>query len=328
MDVHHKSAALSDFAILLVAYRRTENVQKIVSTCLDYGFKNLFIHLDGPGSSDPEILEDQKKIHTYLQTLRQNETLNVQVLKSNKNKGIAVSVISACNWAFGSGSQSFLIVLEDDCLPTHEFFAFCQEFAHFLLQPRNLILCGTNPSPQLIASGQPALSHYSLTWGWMTSRVNWPTILNFYRINPAQSVLADLRSTHRVDSFWNAGYRRAIQGFTDVWDTVLVRSLRNENLFAILPPWTLVSNVGDDKFATHTRIGSPWTLSSANSKSVPMLEPIINNSVDLWLEQNLFKIRLRHLLSTKYTLLIDSLNPRRKKFRDSLPKRLRHEERN
>jgi len=317
-----ENKALSDFAVLILAYRRAENIEMIAKNCIDYGLRNLFIHIDGAESSDPKIFEDQKAINGFLTELKTQSNSHVQVLRSARNKGIAVSVITACDWVFSASSNKFIIVLEDDCIPTSEFFDFCLQYADYLQRPRNLILCGTNPSPIKEASVAPILSHYSLTWGWMTSRENWSEIRHFYFINPIRALLSDLFSIRKVDCYWNAGYRRAIQGVTDVWDTVLVRSLRKQSFFALLPPSSLVSNIGDDQFATHTKPGSQWTLSVSNPRSVPFSEPKFDLSIDNWLEHNVFQIRVRHIFTTKFTLLTDIFTRRKRRFGHSLPKRL------
>lgn len=316
---------LADFAVLIVAYRRADNVEKIAKSSIDYGIQEIFIHVDGVGSTDPQIVEDQKKMSNFLKSLKANTSTRVQVLQSTHNKGIAVSIISACDWVFSTSSRSFLIVLEDDCLPTEEFFEFCREYSNFLSHPQNLLLCGTNPSPKTLSTGIPILSHYSLTWGWMTNREKWLKIKRFYRVKPIWTVLIDLVSFRKIDCFWNAGYRRAIQGITDVWDTVLVRSLRNQKFFAILPPWTLVSNVGNDNFATHTKPGSTWTLPVSNPKKVGLFNPLKDTSVDSWFEDHLFQIRSRHVITTKFTLFKDIFTRSQRRFQNSLPNRLTQE---
>jgi hypothetical protein len=113
--------------------------------------------------------------------------------------------------------------------------------------------------------------------------------------------------------YWNAGSRRALEGFTDVWDTLLVRELIRHDLRVLLPGSNLVQNNGDEEFATHTRGEQKWTHFPVGTFNKPRIEPEFSTTLDIWLRRNLFRISKRHLISTRITWLIDRTGVRKKR---------------
>jgi hypothetical protein len=105
--------------------------------------------------------------------------------------------------------------------------------------------------------------------------------------------------------YWRAGARRALQGRVDVWDTALASFLIENNFQTILPPIPLVTNIGNDEFATHTKESSQFlnvktgVLDNSGSAVARVSE------VDSWMKNNFYKIAIRHLLTTRITQLID-----------------------
>jgi hypothetical protein len=84
-----------------------------------------------------------------------------------------------------------------------------------------------------------------------------------------------------------------------------------------LPPTNLISNIGNDSVATHTRSDRMWTNAIQNEfLREDFGVPIVNLKADLWLKKNLYKIRLRHAFSTKFTRIQDRF--REPKFTDLL----------
>ena len=112
--------------------------------------------------------------------------------------------------------------------------------------------------------------------------------------------------------YWREGARRAFEGYVDVWDTPLVYVINKGSYFSLLPPTNLISNIGNDSVATHTRNDGVWTNATQNDFSKEDFGvPSVNVEADLWLKKNLYKIRFRHLFSTSFTKIKDKFrNPK------------------
>ena len=187
------------------------------------------------------------------------------------------------------------------------------------------IICGTQFIPSYLTQGRSLLSHYALTWGWATNRKNWTRLRKIFFDPPNKPITRDLLSEDSEEAFWRAGARRARLGFTDVWDTILLEHLHDKKSYAIHPPANLIKNLGNDDASTHVSRSSVWTnrevqmefLSEGNS-------PVFSENCDYWIKHYFYRIRTRHLFTTKITLVLDQILPRRRrKFGKVLAERLR-----
>jgi hypothetical protein len=113
--------------------------------------------------------------------------------------------------------------------------------------------------------------------------------------------------------YWNAGSRRALEGFTDVWDTILVRELLRHSFRVLLPAENLVQNTGDEKFATHTSGTQLWTRFPVGTFGNSDFSPNFLAPLDRWMRKRLFKISKRHLVTTRLTWLMDRVGFREKR---------------
>lgn len=323
MDMAEFETSNIQLSVLIVAYRRWENVAQILESCWQAGVRDIYLSLDAPRDNNKEAREDQlalMKVVSDFET-RTHETIKKQNLATNQ--GCAVNVILGCEWAFQTAE--YLVVLEDDCLPSSYFFDFCRaELMHVKNDNICWLLCGSQFAPVSITNDRVSLSKYALTWGWATHRSKWLEIREAFFSPSKFPEIKDLFSILPGDSFWNAGARRAIRGFTDVWDTVLLQRMIREGKYAILPQQNLVENVGNDQVSTHTDSDSPWVRRKICADNESQFNsPVLNGTLDKWLSRHFYRIRFRHLLSTKFTLLLDLLFYKsRKRFKHPLRERL------
>jgi hypothetical protein len=120
--------------------------------------------------------------------------------------------------------------------------------------------------------------------------------------------------TRAETTYWNAGSRRALDGYTDVWDTLLVREMIRHNTYSILPGANLVRNVGNDAHALHTHGEQSWTNFPTGNFHGYESSLEFNENFDKWARMIFYGISCRHLLSTKVTWLRDLFftKPRRR----------------
>ena len=318
-----EKGTLADISILIVAYRRPFNVEKILYSSKLAGFTKLYITLDAPKDASGKAFDDHGKTIEVVETFERQTGITVNKRYFESNHGCAVSLITGIDWVL-SDSQK-IIILEDDCLPTDNFFEFIVNKMPFLENSSDIwLICGTQFAPEQITRGSSPISRFALTWGWATTKERWKEIRPSFYDKPNHLNLRDIFALTPKQAFWTAGYRRAHQGFTDVWDTVLIQRMHQMRKFAILPSVSLVLNVGNDEVSTHVPGNSQWT----NRIPVGSIEnihsdPAKNSRVDSWLENSFYGIRIRHVLTTKLTLLLDLFfSKRRRKFESSLSSRL------
>jgi hypothetical protein len=313
----------ASLSVLIVAYRRWQNVSQILESCHNAGVGDIYLSLDAPNDVAGDAGRDHEAIKVVTAEFEKRTGRSVKKRISTKNQGCAVNVILGCDWAFESAT--YLAILEDDCLPSKSFFDFYRSTISYLATDETCwLLCGTQLAPESITLGNTSLSRYPLTWGWATNVDKWREIRKAFFQVSTNPELKDLVSIQKEDAFWNAGARRAVRGFTDVWDTVLVQQMQNLNKLAILPGYNLIENNGNDHLATHTKDDSPWIGNSVDTSiSASGGNPRYNPLLDEWLRDNVFQIRYRHIITTKLTLLFDFiLRKYRRRFGLDLEKRL------
>jgi hypothetical protein len=303
-------------SVLIVGFRRSKNINAILEQALRLGAPQIFVALDGPRNLEDKADTDQSlAVATDFQN---SYPSRVHIKKSNENLGCAVSVLTACDWVFQS--ENFIVVIEDDCLPSEDFFKFVMDAKRFLeTESSTVLICGTQFAPEVITESSWSLCCYPLIWGWATTRSKWEIIKELLRDQnrnkgrPSSLSLAEF-------AYWKAGSRRAIQGYVDAWDIPLVFGMRSHGLSAILPSANLVYNAGNDEFATHT-FGNAIGVGASTHPYIEIdSTPKPNEDLEKWLRHNFYKISRRHLISTKATRLLDFLGFNRRK-RDPLYER-------
>lgn len=291
----------SDVAVLVVAYRRSSNLETILKSCLENNYTNLYVALDAP--KNPEAKEDVEACKNSLRAFGVRNNLNIKSKIADTNLGCSISVLTACDWAFSK--ESFVIVIEDDCLPTQEFFNFVNDGKEVMASnPQIGMVGGSQFAPLEVTSDTWSLSDYPLIWGWATSRDRWHEIRRSY-LSLGKNLNRGCFASYSEFIYWWAGTRRALSGFVDAWDTPLVYVFRTLELKVLLPGRNLIVNVGNDFAATHTKAESLLLNLETGSYHKSNSQPLDNRVLNKWQRRKLFRISPRHILSTKLTRLKD-----------------------
>jgi hypothetical protein len=293
----------SQAPVLLIAYQRTDSVIKILDSALSNGVSQIFVSVDAPRRPNESSLNNLQRLRSIISSY-EDKFENLQSRFHDSNLGCALHVLSSIDWAFESVEE--LIVLEDDCIPSNEFFHYITDgFEVMQRQPEIALVCGTQHVPADLCLDPYYKSKYSLTWGWATTKTNWLEIkLGLYSIGGNISLNLFSPGVERI--YWQEGSRRAYEGYVDVWDTPLVNYLQTSNKYALLPRENLVTNIGSDSLATHMVGDNTWLFKKPGYyKASLVLTAYQNTLADNWLSRNFFRIRVRHILTTRVTRLRD-----------------------
>lgn len=292
-------------AVLLIAFRRLESIKTILDCCHEAGVRRIYVTIDRATNEDDQYIQDSISniLEAYYDLFE-----SLVIHKRDRNVGCAVSVLTGLDWIFSH--ETFVCVLEDDCIPSADFFDFIRDSKPFLETEDDLMLaCGTQFAPEHLTKTAWMKSTFSLTWGWATTRSKWIKMRSYFFQDEDYPKSFSLRNSpysffKPSYSYWNFGAKRAYKGFVDVWDTILVRNLYNHNERALLPPSSLVNNIGSDLLATHTK-KSEWTNRPTGIYKSTEASPQTNREIDMWLKKHFFKISFRHLFTTRFTALKD-----------------------
>jgi hypothetical protein len=294
-----------DIAVLVVGYQRPREIRLILNQVSNAGINSVYLSIDAPRVSSADAISRYEEIRQLAEEFEGKfDKFFVRYLL--ENVGCAANILSACDWAFATENK--LIILEDDCIPNGDFFLYVDLALKKLSEDQEVLLvCGTQFNPSDKNDSFIVKSRYSLTWGWATTKNNWSLLRKCFT-QDSKSFKLNLITPDYEKIYWSEGARRAINGYVDVWDTVLVNNLVKLRGYAYLPSQNLVKNVGNDAVATHTGMDENWVNTDTGSFK-PELDTkvVLGTENDLWLKENFFNIRPRHLFSTRVTRIRDKL---------------------
>jgi hypothetical protein len=303
--------------VLILAYRRLDSLINIIEGLKKIGCREIYISCDGPDRSN-QFDANFLKVQGYLNSLKSTNEIEYRIRIQSEHFGCAVNVLSSVDWFFSN--VSFGVVLEDDCIPSEQFFKFIDHSKNVFMENREIwFICGTQAVPSFYFSDSWVLSDYPQLWGWATSSERWKEmklqLLNHRFLSEKDSTIDYFE---RV--YWNAGSRRALEGFTDVWDTVIVQLMRGNGKLALLPNKNLVINIGDDTFATNVNGVKLHLYSKTYSFNFPVSPPVQNSLADSWFYAEILKGHKGRLITIKINIFLDYF--RKKKFNKGLIERL------
>lgn len=296
---------VSDCGLLIVAFARAGNVKEIINTAKSSGIKRIYIALD-VSEIDSNIQVQQIQIRNLVNLLNSEGELSVKLLERTSNVGCSANLLSGIDWAFEY--ESYLAVVEDDCLPVEDFYLLISRSRVILEKNPNVWIVGGTQVAPTRTNNQALLSRYPITWGWATSRNNWFSI-RAALVDGSKSFKhfkgSGLRRTESL--YWRSGARRSYAGIIDAWDIPLALAFIRYNKLCILPSESLVRNVGDDFFAMHTTSDSPGIRVETGH-----LHDVLENlersfSYEKWIRENHYKIRRRHLVTNNLRRFLDSV---------------------
>lgn len=179
---------------------------------------------------------------------------DVKTLFQEENLGCGTGVYTAINWMFDN--EECGIIIEDDCVMRDSFFPFVEEMlARYAGDSRVGMVCGANYAAQTEIPDSYVFSRYKSCHGWATWRRAWRLMdLHMeWRNSPYKdSVIKNMGYKSKDVRYWK--YRLKAIDLKDVsaWDWQWYFTLAAQNMLAICPGYSLTSNIGFGKDATHT----------------------------------------------------------------------------
>lgn len=285
---------MSNLPCLLLCYSRFEGFKRVFETCISNGIVDFYIAIDGPSNND--VLLIQNEICEYIKARAAKEKIEVRILYRKKNWGAAVSIITAVDWFFEQ--VDFGCVFEDDLEIGDDFFYFARiNLAKFKNDDDVWMISGNQfVDLNAIEIESNNWTNYPLIWGWAGWASKW---VFMKKAIFSDKNFPDKLSFNKTRNFLQVGAARAYAGRIDAWDVPLAYEMWNLGKFALLPNVNLVSNIGNDEYAIHTKTYK-FPLHAA-IKSLKTYNPSSNNKVQIAgtinrkIEKLVFMVNKRHI---------------------------------
>ena len=244
--------------LAIFVYNRPQVMDKMLKAInVNYlsKYTEAFIFSDGPKNKEDEIkVKEVRKI--LFDFSNNNNFKDVQIIESEKNKGLANSIIKGVSDLINQYDR--IIVLEDDLVTSKSFLTFMNDCLEFYEGNDRVWSIGG------VSYDLPSLQNYTQdvyacwrgqSWGWGTwkdrwNRVDWKVTDYAYF----------LRSLKRKWMFQRGGQdmiqslKMQMNGKIDSWAIRWCYQESKENMITILPKKSLIQNIGWGDESTHCDI--------------------------------------------------------------------------
>lgn len=247
--------------VLLLAFNRPDLFCRVIQAMEDSGPREVFVAIDGPREGNLEDQEDCRRVRELAESIRGSSKMHFKI--EPKNLGCGEAVRSAIDWALAQVPE--IIILEDDCLPSPSFFAYCDELlARYRDDWRVMQIAGSNwgANSARFSGYSYGFTSFAAIWGWATWRRAW----NLYDFQlDSWPRLKASRQHHGMAL--SSRFRRLLERDWDIvlagngtWDHQWQYSVLRNHGLSICPAENLVVNIGfgpkGTQLTSHDRVFS------------------------------------------------------------------------
>jgi hypothetical protein len=253
-------------AVLLIFFRRPEQTARVFEAIRKARPGRLYLAADGPRPRPGEA-EACAACRALVSSV--DWPCEVKTLFRDTNAGIRRNVAEAVTWFLGEAGEG--IILEDDCLPSPEFFRFAAEgLDRYRDDKRVSQICGTSFVSRKGRTESYYFSRYGHGWGWATWKRAWDLL--DLEMESLEAFLEEADQTEFWDScrerkYWRTMFRRTRDLPIDTWDYQWVLSQWKAGALSVYPNRNLVTNLGFHELASNT-------VDSGSPKGGKPLEPL------------------------------------------------------
>jgi len=238
--------------LLLLTFNRPKFVQKQLNSLRILKPNYLYIFSDGPR---------EKNDHDYKNVFKSREILKKQIdwpckIKykfEEKNLGCGLGVSSAISWFFSFQEEG--IIVEDDCILSQSFFYFAKEMLEEYRDNKNIAGITADYRLNYDKTSFYGFIPYPLIWGWATWKRSWESYslhLDNYDENNLPEQIFKLPRNQK--KYWIKNFNKIKRSEKPhTWDYQFSYLVLSRGQKFIYPFTNLVSNIGFDHNATHTK---------------------------------------------------------------------------
>ena len=250
-------------AVLLIFFNRPDLARQTLARVRDARPSEVFVAVDGPRQDRPGEAELCRQCQELVSEIDWH--CNVRTLFREQNLGCRSAVSGAISWFFDHVDEG--IILEDDCLPDPSFFPFCEELLERYRHDTR-IMCISGDSP-LVGSWVPQTSYYlsvvPFIWGWATWKRAWAHFENYENTLVDNDWMRQLLTSEESANYWERNINRALTNKVNAWGPRWLYSCLMNHGLTIVSSTNLISNIGFDQRAAHTRNADHWESARATS---------------------------------------------------------------
>lgn len=264
--------------VLFLIFRRPDTTAKVFEVIRSIRPAQLFIGADGPREGvedDFERCQETRAIATQV-----DWPCEVHTLFQDQNLGCRAAPPTAITWFFEHVPAG--VILEDDVLPSKDFFYFCQELLErYRDDTRVMAINGSClPSPRVKQMKDSYFfSNWDYIWGWATWRRAWKHYdleMGKYEQVLKGNYFYDGYTSLYEEYYWKNSFDRSYYQSESVtwWDHQWVFARRINSGLVVVPKNNMVINLGFGHEATNTHT-KRWDFLEFEKMEFPLRHPEI-----------------------------------------------------
>lgn len=264
--------------VLLIFFNREDEVQQVVDAVRNYAPEKIYLASDGGRTAreHQKVLQIRRKVKESI-----DWDCQLNCLFSDKNLGCQWGPVEAVNWVFEKEDRC--IILEDDCVPEHSFFGYCEQLlGRYADNERVWMISGENylEDDSMFGKADYTFSLRTETWGWATWKRAWEKCdfrLQAWPVYKREKVLSHMYymkyydelayMTKQLDNIYRQKDR-------SIWDYQWRFHMAINGGLCIIPRRNLITNIGWGEAATHTKFKSSIWDVPTGSLNTPLQHPV------------------------------------------------------
>lgn len=243
-----------EIPVLFIVFNRPDTTKKVFERIRIARPSRLYFAADGPR----EFVEGEKQRCEEVREIIKSVDwpCEVHTLIHKNNLGCKFAPTQALDWFFDN--EECGIILEDDCVPSSDFFHFCQTLLH---KYRNInevyAICGTNFQSHInYDENTYYFSRYFQAWGWASWRRAWiknDIEMSFWPKWRSDKAWKSFFDDKTAINHWEKTFDKVFNNeIKSAWDFSWLASIWFNKGLVVVPRANLISNIGFGVNATHT----------------------------------------------------------------------------
>lgn len=258
--------------VLLITFNRPDVSIRVLERILEVNPPKIYLFNDAPRVGNENDRIKCAEIRQFPDQIKYDGTLLTRF--ESQNLGCKGGESTAMTWLFENEEMG--IVIEDDILPTHDFFFFCEEMLHkYLYDERIFSITGCNLINEWKSDIQDY--HYALFgsfWGW----AGWQRAWKHYDVNMPQwndprvkELVRNYLPTNEYRQLRKQEFDALVSGENDTWDFQFCLAHYLNHAMSIVPAKNMITNIGINRAdAVHMVGESPFSDLKHFEVSLPM----------------------------------------------------------
>ena len=271
--------------ILLITFNRPDHVRQVLTEIRKQQPVQLFVCQDGVRDGNENDRVKCPEVRDVITELV-DWPCELHTLYQEHNLGCGPGPAAGIDWFFSQVEKG--IIMEDDCLPHPDFFAYCQEMLNRYQNTQIQFINATLYHNRWKCEASYGFSHYMVTGAWAAWRDTWQGFdLDMHTWDAWQFRKQVKRLTNSTTEanwwYWKLKDIQIDTSKKSYWDYQMQMHLFRNNAVTIHPHKNLISNIGFDAEGTHTLAND----GRGNREVYPILplvyptDIIINNDLDI-----------------------------------------------